>query len=494
MNGNDERPATVDREDQPTADPVIEGHERDRRRAPLRRGCGWALVLTTIFAILFAVPVGVYLVYGIMDRQAYERELALLREAGGPQTLEEIEAFYPSDPAALRTTHRWLAAMQAIDGDYRASVKNVPLAGAKRLEQAEFDDRGLLAGGDLVSARDLVERYRSTIEAVHVARRSGSVARYPVGFEKLYDWDTGYLRQLRELTALLAIDAEVRLAEGDVDAAVEDVLSMVAAGQSLQNEPSFLSQMFRIACLSLASDAATRLVSRSELTDGRLGEMQRAFEQVDMEEGFRRSLPVERFMALHSVRGDSPVDEPDVAKNASLRSRDAEAAKVLEFYRLAEESTRENLLGIRDAQDAIDAETERLEASPIERLRYPLLLGEGLAASDGVIDFESTALGVLNSQARANLTAAALACERYRLANGGWPATLDDLTPDYLEAVPLDPFAERSLSYAVEEKGILLYSVGIDRVDDGGFEDTTSFGEGDVVVRLPNDRDGKPGQ
>jgi len=40
--------------------------------------------------------------------------------------------------------------------------------------------------------------------------------------------------------------------------------------------------------------------------------------------------------------------------------------------------------------------------------------------------------------------------------------------PGYLDRVPLDPFTGKPLMYKVEETGIAVYSVGENRVDDGG--------------------------
>jgi hypothetical protein len=213
--------------------------------------------------------------------------------------------------------------------------------------------------------------------------------------------------------------------------------------------------------------------------------MQQAFEVVETESGFRRALPGERLMALHTVRGESPIDDPEVEKTASLPFRDAEAAKILEFYRLAEESTRKDLLGIGTAQQTIDAEQARIAGSAMERTRYPLISEQGL------VSFEAMAVAALNAQTRTQMTATAIACERYRLANGRWPATLDDLSPDYIAKVPSDPFAGRPIRYAVADDGIRLYSVGADRTDDGGVDDEQNFGEGDTVVRVSIDRRGK---
>lgn len=61
-----------------------------------------------------------------------------------------------------------------------------------------------------------------------------------------------------------------------------------------------------------------------------------------------------------------------------------------------------------------------------------------------------------------------LAIQRYRLATGNLPDTLADLVPTYLDAVPEDPFDGRTLRSEKLETGFVVYSVGEDRMDDGG--------------------------
>lgn len=62
----------------------------------------------------------------------------------------------------------------------------------------------------------------------------------------------------------------------------------------------------------------------------------------------------------------------------------------------------------------------------------------------------------------------ALAIERYRLAHGGLPETLDPLVPELMDAVPLDPYAGEPLRYKREGMAYVIYSIGPDRRDDGG--------------------------
>jgi hypothetical protein len=61
-----------------------------------------------------------------------------------------------------------------------------------------------------------------------------------------------------------------------------------------------------------------------------------------------------------------------------------------------------------------------------------------------------------------------LAVERYRLKQKKWPDRLDDLKPDFLAAVPNDPFDGKPLRYARRADGVTVYSVGTDKRDDGG--------------------------
>ena len=48
------------------------------------------------------------------------------------------------------------------------------------------------------------------------------------------------------------------------------------------------------------------------------------------------------------------------------------------------------------------------------------------------------------------------------------PDSLDELVPDYIGAIPVDPYTGGPLHYTHDEKGYTVYSNGINRADDGG--------------------------
>ena len=64
----------------------------------------------------------------------------------------------------------------------------------------------------------------------------------------------------------------------------------------------------------------------------------------------------------------------------------------------------------------------------------------------------------------------AIAAERFRRATGALPGALGRLVPEYLPAVPIDPFSGREIRYLNAADRVVVYSVGLNEKDDGGEE------------------------
>jgi hypothetical protein len=56
----------------------------------------------------------------------------------------------------------------------------------------------------------------------------------------------------------------------------------------------------------------------------------------------------------------------------------------------------------------------------------------------------------------------------YLKEHGHPPASLADLASEYFAQIPLDPYGNGPLVYRKHGEGYLLYSVGWNRIDDGG--------------------------
>jgi hypothetical protein len=76
---------------------------------------------------------------------------------------------------------------------------------------------------------------------------------------------------------------------------------------------------------------------------------------------------------------------------------------------------------------------------------------------------------LLRTQTLANEAQIACALERYRLAHGEYPETLDALVSQFIEKLPRDIINGEPLHYRrIEDGSFLLYSVGWNETDDGG--------------------------
>ena len=80
----------------------------------------------------------------------------------------------------------------------------------------------------------------------------------------------------------------------------------------------------------------------------------------------------------------------------------------------------------------------------------------------------------LRSEAEMRLLRTDIAIELFRRKNARIPAALDELVPQFLDAVPVDPFGGKAFVYRQRTNSYLLYSIGPDKKDDGGTPLTTS--------------------
>jgi hypothetical protein len=82
-------------------------------------------------------------------------------------------------------------------------------------------------------------------------------------------------------------------------------------------------------------------------------------------------------------------------------------------------------------------------------------------------------------QTAAEEASVACALQRYRLAHGQYPDSLDALAPSFIEKLPHDIISGQSLTYHRTDDGkYVLYSVGWNEKDDGGAVEVNKSGEG----------------
>jgi hypothetical protein len=98
------------------------------------------------------------------------------------------------------------------------------------------------------------------------------------------------------------------------------------------------------------------------------------------------------------------------------------------------------------------------------------------------------------AQSSVDLARVAIALERYRLAHGEYPGTLDSLIPKFITQLPHDVIGGKPLHYwRTNDGSFVLYSVGWNETDDGGVvvyrkksnPPSVDINQGDWVWRYP---------
>jgi hypothetical protein len=96
-----------------------------------------------------------------------------------------------------------------------------------------------------------------------------------------------------------------------------------------------------------------------------------------------------------------------------------------------------------------------------------------LLAAIAIPNFTKAEQTTVHNQTMVNEAQIACALERYRLAHGEYPGTLDALVPQFIEKLPHDIIGGAPLIYRPKADGkFLLYSVGWNEKDDGGQQET----------------------
>jgi hypothetical protein len=74
----------------------------------------------------------------------------------------------------------------------------------------------------------------------------------------------------------------------------------------------------------------------------------------------------------------------------------------------------------------------------------------------------------LENQLRLRILNVELAVRAFKLRTARLPVSLGELVPDFIPAIPQDPFGQGELKYRVSENQHVIYSVGWNKVDNGG--------------------------
>ncbi len=301
---------------------------------------------------------------------------------------------------------------------------------------------------------------------------------------------------LRAGSRLLRTDAYLAMIRRDADRAFADIRAILQMVEHASEPPSVIDDLVAAAILQVSVELVQHVLHHDPglWSDDRLAELshrlagvrnggplrfrvdgertlfrdflQRCYTDDGDGDGIltarAREICVADGMAVHhlgvpdSVVGGSLVTP---LLSAVVGGRRAVGKRFERHMRIVERESRLPLWELTESR--ADAEMEALYANRIQAVRFlPVaVLTPSLSRAGICMEFATQ---------HRDATLVALALELHKRRSGSYPASLAELSPGLLPVIPLDRYDGTPIKYRLTDGRPLLYSVGVDRDDDGG--------------------------
>ena len=408
--------------------------------------------------------------------RAIEAEESRLQVAGEPITTEELYAFHRVPDGVPDTTAAWLTALHSLDMQrFTMEGKGIPIV--------DLSDRDLLRpdapGSRFTAAEAFLQAFEPTLQATLDASRQPGQCRYPAQFEKgVAELHQGEVQKVRSLVKLLALDARVKVLRADADGALQSVAAIFAASDTLGHQPTMLGQTVRFVTLSMALDEAEYLLGEVDFSAVQLSLLQERIASSDVQGNLTYGLLGERALGLQAFR---QINAPTAAPNATgAPARPVDCQKYLELMAESIAASRQPFPGGRERLQDFTTQlgANARSAPPWDQGKYALT---AMVLPSITSAFDRCAQAI----AKRDVLVTAFAAMRYRLESHEFPSEITDLVPDYLSAIPIDPYDGKPLRLQARSGKVVVYSVGKDGKDDNADQNPAgNSDEPDILIQL----------
>ncbi len=281
---------------------------------------------------------------------------------------------------------------------------------------------------------------------------------------------------LRNMTRAFAVRVQFAIDHDDDATALEGIRVVSQCHHMLRTSPSLVSTMIAVWMMELEASLIREGIRQNVWSSGELQRLQAQLDRAAPLRSLDLGLQAEMIW-LTQVPNESVIAESFLP--CRWRRERAWLVKSIEALlpngwpkQMKSRAARIYLDRVLPGIDA-DAHRVHFERHPedekvILRLEQRKSLFDMLALI-GIPNFQRAMQTAGRAQALVDMTRIACALERFKLARGAYPATLAELAPEWIEAIPHDVTNGEPLLYrANSEGGYTLYSRGINQKDDGG--------------------------
>ena len=293
-----------------------------------------------------------------------------------------------------------------------------------------------------------------------------------------------YLAGLKRCSQVLQLRAIAELNDHQSAAALDDVKLLLRLDDLLRQEPLLIEHLVSLAITAIALQPIYEGLAQHRWNDAQLAALEQALAAEDFLADYEVALRGERTFAIDSfenqritckyktveVNDDRPREATINLRwtpSAYFYQNELACARGIDEYLLPLVNVTNRTVSptaVRQTEAELQRQAKHFSPYKIQTLMTLPAVIKGLKHFAAI-------------QSSADLALVACALERYRLARGEYPETLDALAPPFIEKLPHDVINGQPLHYRREAGGrFILYSVGSNEKDDGGTVGFTQSG------------------
>ncbi len=291
-------------------------------------------------------------------------------------------------------------------------------------------------------------------------------------------------QQTRIAARLIITKAMSELQQGNTDRAFELTLAVHRLARLVSAHPTLIASLVAYANAAIATSGDEQIIFSGQLSAAQANEYRR---QLSLLPEFRpmqdvinegeRLISLDAACSLHSGR----LSGEDVGQYFATQFGFNPNPALLRFNQMYDEikvtmqlpDPLERIQGL----EAVE-QRARTGANPDKvKLLLSMLVGTRHAIGEAVGGvlvqlmapaFMQAVIAEERTKIRRQLVNLGYALAAHRAATGSFPQSLEELIPQQLVTLPLDPFSGKPFRYRLTDHGFLLYSVGPNTTDDNG--------------------------
>ncbi len=268
----------------------------------------------------------------------------------------------------------------------------------------------------------------------------------------------------------LRVLAELQAGQGQ--AALEDEKLALRLIDTSRNQPFLISHLVRLAMTAIAIQPIYEGLVQHQWNDAQLAELEALLARSDYLADFQTSMRGERSCAINAFEKLRITRQSVSTGPMGTETNSLWWVPSAYFYRneLAFAQMYQQivipLVDLTNHTVSVTALNQSEQACKELLNRYWPFTLQALQLFPSV---SKSVLRFAMIQTQINLARVACALERYHLAKGDYPKSLDELSPQFVDKLPHDLINGQPLHYQRTDDGkFILYSVGANEKDDGG--------------------------